>query len=103
VRPGALTIPAVLAVSALAVAAGCPSDDTAEPMEETGDPSGGQDLPDCPSIEDEALCGQEYGCVWYPDLAICVVACSFIEDQQTCEEQGFCYWTANDACDFGGI
>jgi hypothetical protein len=97
----ALTIPAVLAVSALAVASGCPSDDSQEPPSET---SGGQELPDCQSVEEEALCAQEdAACVWYPELDLCVVACSFIEEQETCEEQGFCYWTANDTCDFGGI
>ncbi len=98
-----LTLPAALAVSALAV--GCPGDDTGTPPSETntsGD-TGGQELPDCPSIEDEALCGEEPGCVWYPELALCVVECTIIEDPDTCDAQGFCYWTANEDCQFGGI
>ena len=104
VRRSKLALPAVLAASAIAV--GCPSDDTGGPTtqgSESGGTTDAQELPDCPSIEDEALCPEEPGCIWYPDLALCVVDCTIIEDQATCDEQGFCYWTANDSCEFGGI
>ena len=94
-----LAIPAVLAVSAVAVAVGCPSDDASE----TSGATGSQDVPDCPSLEDQPACGAEYGCVWYPDLELCVVVCVFVEDEATCDEQRFCYWTANGECDYDGI
>jgi hypothetical protein len=96
-----LTIPGALAVSAIAV--GCPTDDAGEPATETSAATGGQELPDCPSIEDENACPMLEGCIWYPDLALCVVECGIIGDQQTCDAQGFCYWTANEECAFGGI
>lgn len=94
-----LTIPAVLAVSAVAAALGCPSDDSSGSSGATG----GADVPDCASVEDQPACGAEYGCVWYPDLEICVVVCLFLEEQATCDEQPYCYWNANDECDYDGI
>lgn len=100
--PARLTIPLVLAATAIAVASGCPSDDSNEPNTTTlsGDTDG--PLPDCDAIEDETACGDAEGCIWFPDLEICIVECDIIEDEATCEDQGFCFWDEN-RCILGGI
>jgi hypothetical protein len=111
-----LTIPAVLAVSALTI--GCPAGDDGDTGNETGSqttaptdgtastsegPTTGMTgtgadtgstsgaLPDCESL-DETMCNATSGCFWEgPDIG-CLVDCSLIEDQATCETFDYCEW-----------
>jgi hypothetical protein len=100
-----LSIPAVLAVSTLALPLACgddgSNDDTGSAsMSASGTDSGA--TPDCLAIGDEPTCSTEDGCVWNVDEGLCVVECAAINDEQTCSAADECYWD-NGECFFGLI
>jgi hypothetical protein len=98
----ALTIPTLLAVTALAVTPSCgdeeANDEAADSGSASASESGGDD--ECVDIEEETMCDAAEICAWD---GVCHIHCPKIADQATCEMQGFlCYWP-EDRCEYGGV
>ena len=71
---------------------------TTEPTGSTSPTTtGGEEVPNCKAIADEATCDAEPLCFWPPELESCTADCEKITDEMVCGTQQFCFWE-NNAC-----
>jgi hypothetical protein len=97
--PARLRMPTLLAATALGLAAACPdegeTDSTAASEADTGED------PEC-MIAQRPSCEAADGCMWSPQIDLCVIDCEPFDDAEACEDAEFCEWS-EDHCEHHAV